>query len=909
MIVTALLMMSGSGGSSSALTRGGSAILSSGLRAASSGCSNYYLRGDALLRKFNIERFPFLVDKKGSPASERRRYMLQDAINTTAQAQRGRYPKWAPRDCTQATSSHADFKRHGFDAYEVALSLVGHGGPKTSKIGSFARPGYSYLHMPFSQLIDFLAQLHPDDRFIAYVMTEEAAPVHMYFDIDADLDKFPHLHGADEECMRVFMAALCEFFESCFHRQMDTSGLLLLQATSVSKLSWHLHIHTEAFRDIKQHGLFVKQFRDWLEQRQEQLDAESEAAPEDESDPAIAVRSSLPLCCFIAADSRSREGSWQHIVDHAPYKKHQNLRAPYNRKPGKTALRVRRHAWDEHGELRVLPELGDGPSWAPSAAAPSSAASEMAPREIDPEVLFRAHPSLAQPSRPGYVHLTLAPKRPDRKRQRSAHHDGGDEWDDGRDDERDSSNNNRLADTADVAQGSKNFNRKKKKAKHNGQDDDSERVALTGAEESAVKAALAPQLGTAVEFDELYRCIGTGVDGMAEIRGITTRGSSDCPSLRVLQPHRSSMKHRSNRLRFCLSMGLQRFHCFDEDCRGHEQTVRWPMDEVAMTLLIGQPDGDTHSSTMKAGAQQHRATSTHSGTAGTALYDRAPAVVPGASNSERTKHGTRSQPDEPDGMRSVRASQMSSTTAADSGPAATVWRWPAPALICSQAGSACRGGTSASTPPTRSNAPVQTAAAHRTALGHHGASTMTPPVTVAPTRIDLPTAAVPDLSVRGLGLYEGWVDDSSSSRARLRQLDEEAHWREEQARQREEADRLSARQLYDQQVAEAASETEENGYEQEGKEAEAVSPLRPNQTKEPHSKHPVAASRRPNFPFRHAGNQRHPHSLAAQNATNSSDHVDAFVETGCHTEASDDMELHLQIQDELKQQLPGSSRT
>jgi hypothetical protein len=192
-IVTALLMMSGSGGSSSALTRGGSAILSSGLRAASSGCSNYYLRGDALLHKFNIERFPFLVDKKGSPASERRRYMLQDATNTTGQAQRGRYPKWAPRDCTQATSSHADFKRHGFDAYEVALSLVGHGGPKTSKIGSFARPGYSYLHMPFSQLVDFLTQLHPDDRFIAYVMTEEAAPVHMYFDIDADLDKFPHL--------------------------------------------------------------------------------------------------------------------------------------------------------------------------------------------------------------------------------------------------------------------------------------------------------------------------------------------------------------------------------------------------------------------------------------------------------------------------------------------------------------------------------------------------------------------------------------------------------------------------------------------------------------------------------------------------------------------------------------------
>jgi len=175
--------------------------------------------------------------------------------------------------------------------------------------------------------------------------------------------------------------------------------------------------------------------------------------------------------------------------------------------------------------------------------------------------------------------------------------------------------------------------------------------------------------------------------------------------------------------------------------------------------------------------------------------------------------------------------------------------------------------------------------------------------------MDLPTAAAPDLSVRGLGLYEGWVDDSSSSRARLRQLEEEAQWREEEALQREEADRLSARQLYDLHVAEAASETEENGYEQEGKEAEAVYPPRPSQTKEPLTKHPAAASRRPSLAFRQAGNQRRLHSLASQNATNNRNRVDALAQTGCHTEASDDMELHLQIQDELEQQLPGSSRT
>ncbi len=289
-------------------------------------------------------------------------------------------------------------------------------GAKTSKYGTFARQQYSYMHMPFRQLAGFLTELHPDDRFIAYTMTEAAAPVHMYFDIDADLDKFPYLLGADAECIRVFMAALREFFQGQFQRALDTSGLLLLQATSSTKLSWHLHIRSEPFRDMTHHKLFVQQFREWLEQQQEEAEAEAEAAPEAELNVA-AAHHALQLCSFTAAGAHSHEGRWQHIVDPQPYMKNQNLRAPYNRKPGKTALRVRKYEWDEHGQLRVLPELGDIQRlMSSSLLSPSAIEAE----NIDPEVLFNAHPSLAQPSTPGYVHLNVIPRRPSgrgRKRQ------------------------------------------------------------------------------------------------------------------------------------------------------------------------------------------------------------------------------------------------------------------------------------------------------------------------------------------------------------------------------------------------------------------------------------------------------------------------------------------------------------
>jgi hypothetical protein len=618
-----------------------------------------------MLQKYKLDRFPYLVAKGQSVA---RRYMLQSMQIPSL--------KWAPRDCSKVSATYDEFRQHGFDSYEVALSLVGCGKTtKTPASSSFAQSHYTYLHMPFRQLAGFLTELHPDDRFIAYVMTEATAPVHMYFDIDADLDKFPHLSGADEECLRVFMAALRDFFQSCFHRALDVSGLLLLQATSATKLSWHLHIRSESFRDITRHRLFVELFREWLEQQQELTDAEAEAAPEAELD-AVAKHRALPLCCFKATDSQSREGQWQHIVDHQPYSRNQNLRAPYNRKPGKTALRVRTYEWDEYGELRVLGDATDS--------------NESEHMRIDPEVLFQAHPSLAQPSDPDYVPLVVNRRGgPQKRGQKRAARDAG--WDEDCDDGPEAAVSGRD-------RSSNTYNGRRKPKWKNEAVSEGKQTALTDSEKVLVRVAVAPHLGADVMFDEVYRTsTGSSVDSGGLIRGTTTSGTSKCPILRVRQPQHTSMKHRSNRMCFTLGAGWLKFHCFDEDCRAHDQTVSWTVDAASLRLLIGADD------------------------------------------------------DESDGDAQCKVLAGALLTNTSIGGEASVS--PAAAAVAS---------------------PVTAAVVPRA-----------------------PDAAVA-VSIHRIGLHEGWTDGSSSSLARICQLEHEAL----HSHQQEEEDERLARQRYEQQVRE-----------------------------------------------------------------------------------------------------------
>jgi len=159
----------------------------------------------------------------------------------------------------------------------------------------------------------------------------------------------------------------------------------------------------------------------------------------------------------------------------------------------------------------MLPETGDG----------AGAAGDL----IDPEVLFRAHPSLAQPSKPGYVHLTMASDK-------SA----------GRGRKRPGERNYAVGNNEQVS--------KKKQKTHMSS---AERTALTTAELALVRAALIPHLGGGVQFDEVYRSIGTSGAGN-EIKGVTASGTSDCPVLRERRPLVGSFKHRSNRM--CFSMGI-----------------------------------------------------------------------------------------------------------------------------------------------------------------------------------------------------------------------------------------------------------------------------------------------------------------------------------------------------------------
>jgi hypothetical protein len=209
-----------------------------------------FIRGSQLLRQYDIERFPFLVQQKPKvqqsnanvwqppiPESDEARYLHQDMQN------RSKYPYWAPTDMGRPNcSTYAKFQQLGLDAYEVAFSLVGHNGtprkpaPKEVVSNAFAKTGYSYIHMPFQQLATFLGQLHPDDRFLAYILPDQL-PVHIYFDIDAEFAKFPWIKGREEECLRRFMRSLKAFFEQTFKRRMDVSGLMLLQASSDVKMS------------------------------------------------------------------------------------------------------------------------------------------------------------------------------------------------------------------------------------------------------------------------------------------------------------------------------------------------------------------------------------------------------------------------------------------------------------------------------------------------------------------------------------------------------------------------------------------------------------------------------------------------------------------------------------------------
>jgi hypothetical protein len=349
----------------------------------------------------------------------------------------------------------------------MLLSLIGANADQKALLDTnkFVWIGYSYLHLSFDRFVSVLRRLDPADRFFCF-MIPLGVPVHMYFDIDGDFGEFPDLVDRDEACLSEFLREVRDLFRDLFGRDMDCAGLTLLQATSATKLSWHLHVQTEAFRDVHHMRRFVLRLNERL-----------------------AAKKGSSILINSAGKS---------LVDPAPYMDRQNFRAPYCCKPGKMALLPRTFAVNEAGEIQLEP---------------ARSAVELH-ANIDEELLWRCHPALAQPG-PGYTYLELAAPVVQGQKRKVV------------DVEALTTSNRarRLAGVLDAASASSRTITKLPKDAV----PESCRF-LTAEEEVVVAAALKAQLGDAVELDTAchwYRTSGHRRSEVA-VRGVCAVGTARC---------------------------------------------------------------------------------------------------------------------------------------------------------------------------------------------------------------------------------------------------------------------------------------------------------------------------------------------------------------------------------------------
>jgi hypothetical protein len=463
------------------------------------------LRGAELLLAWGVERFPFLKEpQKHQVGEEPVRFMQAEFASP-------QYPKWAPRDVLEPSATYAEFESRGYHEMELPLSLVGHGGtrkkpaPAAVRSNRFTRPQYSYMHLPFGRLTQFLEKLHHEDRFLAFLLYEGAHKTHIYADLDADASVFPRITEREDEHVAEFVFQMATFFQLTFGRAMDLRGLLLLQASNEKKVSWHMHCQTEAFTEVKQLKAFMQAFRQYVEKQHE--------------------ASQVKLCAL-------HEGRYVHVCDLAPFSSNQNFRAPWNQKPGKNPLLPRSFVWAEDNRLVFTAARAD-------------------PRTIDPEVLFRAHPNLALPTRKGYQFLEMPADRVHSqlalKRKATCSGDNG---------------------------------RPKSSRKQGTHTQARLSVLLTGAETAQVQHIVAPDLGAGVVFDALCRDVDVAT-GLPCIRGECHRQTAHCP-------HRSKASaakytHHSNRMRIQIEDGAKCYSCYASGCK--PVYVAWKMTEADKRLI------------------------------------------------------------------------------------------------------------------------------------------------------------------------------------------------------------------------------------------------------------------------------------------------------------------------------------
>lgn len=421
-----------------------------------------HLDGISLFRRRQLVRFPFLVKSLKTSESN---YLQADCEDST------HYPFWAPRDVDRFCGSYDEFIARGYGSFHVPLSLVGHGGTKDKPApvhvssNKFTRPQYSYFHLPVEQLAEFVRELHPRDRFVAFLLSPEPRPVHIYFDIDASTKEFGTFAAQEEAHVAHFVSLLAAFFLHLFKRTMDLSGLLLLQASNDKKISWHVHVRTEAFVHVQELKEFVARFRVFIE-RDRKLQSAYQL---------VLLEGSTPL----------------HVLDLAPFGSNQNFRCPYNQKPGKNPLRPRAFCWDTDTDALQFTADKDAET-----------------SEVCMEVLFNAHPNLALPGAPDYVLLTipLDPTQTKMTAQRS---------------KRKQTASGESSAMISIGSGHRAATLSEKFPSS------SVSRVLSSRETAAVKEAVAKHLGSGVQFDELTRVSRAGHPSV--ILGTCSERTANCP--------------------------------------------------------------------------------------------------------------------------------------------------------------------------------------------------------------------------------------------------------------------------------------------------------------------------------------------------------------------------------------------
>jgi hypothetical protein len=507
---------------------------------------NVYARGESLLLAHGVQRYRYLLGRSTEEVwLARQKIKAKEGRGAVDESRDPRPPagvvhpsclmplyidpasslKWAPRDALeQVCTTLAAWRSHGYGSYELLFSLIG--GDKTQvamrQQNKFIWVNYSYLHLSFDRFVKVLRQLDPYDRLFCF-MIPTGVPVHMYFDIDGDFGQFPYLIDQDEACLDEFLQEVRALFQELFGRDMDCSGLTLLQATSATKLSWHLHVQSEAFRDIVHMKRFVLRLNEKLKSKANTL--------------------------------LHRNG--KSLVDPAPYMANQNFRAPYCCKPGKMALLPRgfsRGALNTEGRIKLKP----------------AALASHLHANIDEELVWRCHPALAQPG-VGYQYLELEPLEDAKKGKRKAPSP-----------EQAMTTSNRARKLhlhGDAATGSSS-DRANTSLEAKGIAVAGSARSLSLQEDELVKAALAPHLGAGAQLDSCTWYQDLRAHRSVVIRGACSPGTANCLTRSTASG--SPVIHRSNRMFFTLRAATSRMTIRCSQCDAQAAAPHqfsWAMSE------------------------------------------------------------------------------------------------------------------------------------------------------------------------------------------------------------------------------------------------------------------------------------------------------------------------------------------